>query len=346
MPKKTVFIIGAGASKEANLPTGIELKSEISHLLDIRFDNYKQNHGDYLITNALREHVKNPDGRNGDINPFIQEARHIRDALPLAISIDNFIDAHKENEKIALCGKLAIVRSIIKAERRSLLYLDEQRYDSTIRFSSLEETWYVPFFQILTENCEINDLKIRFQATTFIIFNYDRCVEHFLQQALKNYYKISDSESQELVSYLNIYHPYGSVGELWDGPRNSIKFGKKPNESQLLKLAQKIKTFTEGTDPKSSEIVAIKNHMKEAYNLIFIGFAFHKLNMDLITVGNDNRSNDSVPTCYATSFGISKSDQAVIKKQINALYNFSIQTDMASVSCCEFFTEYWRSLSY
>lgn len=47
---KTVFVIGAGASKEANLPTGEELKSSISSFLDIRFEYNTQIKGDYLIT--------------------------------------------------------------------------------------------------------------------------------------------------------------------------------------------------------------------------------------------------------------------------------------------------------
>jgi hypothetical protein len=33
MSMKTVFVIGAGASKEANLPTGSELKVQIANLL-------------------------------------------------------------------------------------------------------------------------------------------------------------------------------------------------------------------------------------------------------------------------------------------------------------------------
>ena len=121
MGKKTVFVVGAGASKEAKLPTGHELKEDISRLLDMRFDWNDQKSGDYVIAEALRRHVKQPDG-SGDINPYLHEAWHIRDALLQAISIDNFIDAHRKNEKIALCGKLAIVKSILHAESRSLLY--------------------------------------------------------------------------------------------------------------------------------------------------------------------------------------------------------------------------------
>ena len=87
MSNNTVFIIGAGASKEVNLPTGIELKSQIAKLLDIRYGlgGQQQKTGDFIISNALEEHVKNPDGRRGDINPYLHEAWLIRDAMPLAI---------------------------------------------------------------------------------------------------------------------------------------------------------------------------------------------------------------------------------------------------------------------
>ena len=53
MDNKTVFVIGAGASKEANLPTGFELKGRIAKLLDIDFDFHKQISGDYKIVSAL-----------------------------------------------------------------------------------------------------------------------------------------------------------------------------------------------------------------------------------------------------------------------------------------------------
>ena len=37
-PKALVIVIGAGASKEARLPTGVELRHKIAALLDIRFE--------------------------------------------------------------------------------------------------------------------------------------------------------------------------------------------------------------------------------------------------------------------------------------------------------------------
>ena len=94
---KTVFIIGAGASKEVGLPTGEELKEKIIQLLNIRFKLDRRETGDDIITGALFEKVKEKRVQ-GDINPYLYEAWHIRDALPQAGSIDNFIDTQKGNE--------------------------------------------------------------------------------------------------------------------------------------------------------------------------------------------------------------------------------------------------------
>lgn len=348
MNNRTVFIVGAGASKEALLPTGYELKGIIARLLDIRFDWDNLKHGDYLIANAFREHVKEPDGRRGDINPCLKKAWHIRDALPQAISIDNLIDAHRENNELALCGKLSIVRSILKAEKNSLLYFVKERVDSTIKFNNLESTWYLPFFQIITENCRVNDLKKRLQSISLIVFNYDRCIEHFLLYAFVNYYRITEKEASKIVSYIDIYHPYGKVGDLpWQQQCNdSTEFGEKPSTKKLLSLAGRIKTFTEGTNPDSSDIVAIREKVENTKRIVFLGFAFHKLNMELIKPIKNSRSDLPEINCYATTLGISENDKKVISDQISHLYGTDISTKMANVVCKKLFTEYWRSLSF
>ena len=350
MTDNTVFVIGAGASKEANLPTGYELKRKIPQLLDIGFHWNELASGDYVIAEALHIFLRGPDGRNGDISPYLDAARHIRDALPQAISIDNFIDAHRGDDKIALCGKLAIVRSILDAERRSLLYLDLERprSDSSIDFPSLEKTWYTRFFQLLTEGCGKNDLAQRFKSIALIVFNYDRCVEHFLYCTLQNYYRFSEAEAAELVKNINIYHPYGDVGTLpWINQTGAMGFGAEPRPNELLDLSRKIKTFTEGTDPTISKISEIRKHMSIANRLVFLGFAFHKLNMQLIT---PEPPMDDVTKarfkCFATTYDISDSDKEVINIQIRALYHAQVRVRMANLTCGDFFKENWRSLSF
>ncbi len=102
---KTVIIAGAGASSEVYLPTGSELKSQIAVLLDIQFRNSQgQVSGDLEIVGALRAIMKESGEKS--INPFLYHCRRIRDAMPQALPIDNFIDAHNDDPRVAQCGKL------------------------------------------------------------------------------------------------------------------------------------------------------------------------------------------------------------------------------------------------
>jgi len=59
--KSLVLVVGAGASKEADLPTGAELKQRIADALDIRYGEFgsRKVSGDDLIDGALRILTKN-----------------------------------------------------------------------------------------------------------------------------------------------------------------------------------------------------------------------------------------------------------------------------------------------
>lgn len=343
MNENIVFVVGAGASKEAHLPTGNELKGIIAELLDMRFGHGNNLiSGDSEIVEALRIHVRGQSGN--DINPYLYQAWHIRDALPQATSIDAFIDSQRGNEKISICGKLGIVQSILAAERESLLYFENTNANSTIDFSSLSDTWYRPFFQLLTENCTKDELESRFKSVTLIVFNYDRCIEHFLYYALQNYYRVSDIDAAKLIENIKIFHPYGVVGTLPWMKNGSIPFGSDQTPGKLLELASSIKTYTEGTDPNSSEILDIRSSMSEANKLVFLGFAFHKLNLALLTPSSFNKNR--YVQCFATTLGISTSDQDVITKQIKDLYSSFAELKTKERQCGPFFKEFWRSLSF
>ena len=85
---KTLFIVGAGASQAAGLPTGAELKQNIAQRLDIRYDPFSSPHspksGDLAIASAIVEYAK---AKNTDPNLFLEGAWKIRDAMSLLIMI-------------------------------------------------------------------------------------------------------------------------------------------------------------------------------------------------------------------------------------------------------------------
>ena len=346
---KTLFVIGAGASKEANLPVGTELKKQISSSLDIRFDDWghEQRSGDQIICNAFRVAARSEPLQ--DINPFLYSSWHIRDAMPQAISIDNFIDTHSEDKRIELCGKLAIVRTILEAESSSSMYYKVSRGDEKFKFHQLENTWFSSFWQLLTENCKAQDLERRFNKVALVIFNYDRCVEHYLYHALQNYYRMEASEAANILKHIEIYHPYGTVGSLpWQSQSRAIGFGGTPDPAQLLELAKQIKTFTEGTDESSSEILRVRSNIKTASRLVFLGFAFHRLNMELLLPSDVASQPDGKRTLFATAHGISKNDTMVISEELK--YKTGLEDSRIYVrndlSCSQLFREFWRSMSF
>lgn len=343
---RTLLVVGAGASNECNLPTGLELRTQIARLLDIRFPNgYEMKSGDALICDALRLFVQNQGSR--DINPYLHAGWQIRDAMPQAISIDNFIDSHQSDKRLELCGKLGIVRSILEAEARSSLYVDRRTATRHPNYSNLGDTWYAAFMQLLTQNCRIEQLPERLAKITFVIFNYDRCVEHFLFHGIQNYYGIDEAAAADALKSLSIFHPYGSVGPLpWQRFGSGVEFGGDPSTGQLLELAGGIKTFTEGTDPTASDIRAIREHFREATVLLFLGFAFHRMNLALLKPDAPHPSPTDV-RYFGTAAGMSNSDCELVREDLVGLA--SARPDLIALrndlKCGAFFREYWRSLS-
>ena len=341
-----VFVIGAGASAEVGLPIGSGLTTQISQLLSFRLTNSRWSQGDSIIRQAISQLVSG--GQNsGDMLEYMEAAERISRSMPLAPSIDSFVHNHRGNEKLARCAKLAIVRSILIAESGSQLIRKSRSYRN-IDFNSIKDTWYVPFFQLLVGNRIKSNLEERLRHFKLIIFNYDRCVEHFIHCALQTYYGLSGKEAGELVNSLEIHHPYGSVGTL---PYNyqtteTVEYGGNPDERKLLELSDEIYTFTEGMDHASSGVSKIKEHMKDASKVVFLGFGFHELNMTLIKPqeGSDSWVNTM---CFATTLGMSESDRNICNQQIRKLYGGrTSKIRLVDSKCSEFFYDYSRTLAF
>jgi hypothetical protein len=343
---KTVFVLGAGSSEEVGLPVGSKLKERISTHIKIRFDEFGQRQigGSAKIVEALRKKVALPQGRPGDINPYIHVAWKISDALPQAISIDNFLDAFNTDDKIELCGKLGIVASILDAERSSSIYINEKE-NAKLDTGALGNTWFAGLMQLLTEGIRLNTVGDIFNNIAIVNFNYDRCVEHFLYHSLINYYGISPNQAVSLLANLKIIHPYGTVGTL--SPQAAHQNGAVVYGSErcdLLAASEQIKTFTERIQEQVA-LDEIKNTMRTAETIVFLGFAFHRQNLDLLEPVEESK----VRKVFATALGVSKSDCEIIEAELKAL--FKQKTNPTTIEfrndlkCNQLFNEYWRSLS-
>ena len=342
--QKTLFVVGAGASSEVKLPIGSALAGSIASALNFIVSRRDVISGDDLIYQALCDEVKNNSSAN--IGTLIQASQRIRDAMPQAISIDNFIDQHSDDKQIELCGKLAIVREILKKERSSLLFVNPSNSYNKMNFEPLKETWFASFWKLLTENCEAKDLEQRFNKIAFVIFNYDRCIEQYLYCSLQNSYRIDAQAAARLVKSIEIYHPYGTVGSLpWQGIDNPIVYGDEPTTNQLLEIAKQVRTFTEVTVNESSEVSSIRTHMMTSPRIVFLGFAFHRLNVKLLAPLREPTSKLEYRHIYASTHGLSEDDIYLIADELkgrDALTIFKTK----NVLCNKLFYEFWRSLSF
>jgi hypothetical protein len=108
--RKTLFVVGAGASAEFGLPLGTLLARQITNKMDIRFERGLQfvGSGDQRLYEQLVQSKRvNPD-------QWQPAAMRIRDGLPFAQSIDDFLDQRRSDSWVNLYGKSATLAAQIK----------------------------------------------------------------------------------------------------------------------------------------------------------------------------------------------------------------------------------------
>jgi hypothetical protein len=79
--QKTVFIVGAGASKEVNLPVGSELKDTIAYALDFDLDSGYLTGGDKIIFSVFPIVARSNNPPLSNFDHFLRAAWQIRDAM-------------------------------------------------------------------------------------------------------------------------------------------------------------------------------------------------------------------------------------------------------------------------
>jgi hypothetical protein len=332
------------ASSEAGLPTGAGLIPILRNKLNFKHEmGVRQVSGDPGLFEALR---RNAALTSQDVNLYAQAGRRIFSGLPLASSIDDFLDMHRGDGFIQACGKLAVVQAILEAERASKLFFDNRKLQS-LDIETIAQTWYVQFMRILRQGVSKQEAGRLFENVSFVSFNYDRCIEQFLFQAVQLAYGFDPATARQLCRTLNVCHPYGSVGLSPDLPQphspGDVPFGADAYD--LVALANNIKTYTE--QAHSEEWKKIKVAMKDAETVVFLGFAFHPQNMQLLSTDGDTR----IRNVYATAKGISASDVMVTERLIRTMLgsrSSSVSREdvrIVDTSCNDLFKEYWRSLA-
>lgn len=309
--RKTVFVVGAGASAEFGLPTGPRLAEIIANRLDIRHDDWGRRlvSGDQHLWDSIW-HTQSAD----QVNDLQKACWLIRDGVGLAYSIDSFLDAHRANTHAQLCGRLAIVKSILQAEAESSLAFDaSRREDADLDFRANGDKWVAHLFRMLQEGVDRSRADTLLANTSFVVFNYDRCIEHFLYRAVRRFYNLRDDEAASVLSKCEVVHLYGSVGRLpWQeaGPNGSrTSFGDE--RANLPALRSGVFTYTDQlTDDRG--VRRARDLLAAADTVAFLGFAFHRQNMELLSL----RAFLDARRILATTWGMSEFQRREVEAEI------------------------------
>jgi hypothetical protein len=311
--RRTVLVLGAGSSVEFNLPAGEGLAKSIAQKTYFWFDESGIiQTGDFDLYRLLRN-------RFPEHNSVLLAGRRIGEGLLLSRSIDDYLYNHGHDAVVLGVGKASIVHSILEAESNSTL-MDFGIREPGASARALEkhsETWIQKLFSFLQTGIRRGDVHRIFDGISIINFNYDRCVETYFYHALQLAYGIGPEEAADVISTLDITHPYGQVGKLpWQNPASGIGFGELPRDDRLLRLADEIKTFTEQAHDDSE-----KEHWRDVIGsceqIVFLGFGFHQQNVDLISLENNL---EKYPDVYATVYKTSYEDRNVFHRRLKRLF--------------------------
>lgn len=313
--KKTVFVVGAGASKELNLPVGEDLKSMIADALLVPESGYPRRFENVDIQRAVEALSIDSSGHDPEeYAGYIEAARAIRNALPFALSIDQYLDSQRMNMRVIRLGKIAIANSILRAERDSLIASAGITFSGSKPISRAPDwgslkTWHLKLVQLLTAGRPRSEMLNIFEDVAFIIFNYDRCLEFYFQNAISNYYNADIQKIHHTLGQVEIIHPYGQVGFLDWQQGERVPYGGRAEHSLHL-VADGLKTFTESAEDGVTS--KVKGLVEEAETLVFMGFGYLPQNVDLLRTFKISK----VERIFYTTYGISRSDIEFVEQDL------------------------------
>jgi hypothetical protein len=313
LDQPTVIVVGAGAGFDIEMPLGDGLADCIASAVSFYFEGGEITRGDARIASALQRQSR------GGWGQFLVAGRMIADGIRYSKSIDNYVHSHSDKEPVKTVAKMAIVQTILDAERSCHISIDPQVHPLRFRDEPrAHASWLSQFFTVLQEGIvEAKNLDEIFDNLTIINFNYDRCIEHYLFHVMQRLYPSKgEGRLTELLNQkLKIFHPYGVVGNLpWQSNTGAVHFGGGSDQYDLALLSDQIRTYNEEvTDTK--KVADVRAALAAARRIVFLGFHFHKQNVELLAPNKDDNDLTGRVLIYATQVGRSPADIEIIESR-------------------------------
>jgi hypothetical protein len=282
--RSTVFVLGAGASHPYGFFTGAGLADSILETLENpglgkypRFGELLRAYVPNHLVDSFAETFRR--ARRDSLDAFVDSRREFRDLVKLAMTIS--LSAHEEDVRL------------VRADRKE----DWCRYllNRIVPGSA--------------EGFLDNDLKV-------ITFNFDRSFERSVCLALEANFNLDATQAAELASHIPVLHVHGQLGiPAWADSRDQAPDPSRRHylhvlrDGELQACAAQIRIIHEEVE-KSPELAQAREWLREAEVIAFLGFGFHPLNLERLSVG-ELRGNQLV---RATALGFTNAELAPVRR--------------------------------
>jgi hypothetical protein len=294
--KKTVFILGAGASIPYGLPSGSELVSRIVSLVPDQKDTV-------VLLGQIYEASGNQRNEHVQFEKFRKTLAESREQ-----SIDAFLQHHPIYEPQA---KRAIASLILAAEVKKSLNALPDKF--------ISQDWHPQLLPMM--NATFDDLNRN--SVGFITFNYDRSLEEFLFGAFKSRESGKRSEddwAKRLQECIPIVHLHGQVGQhkaFSNDPSKVVKYGDPIRAEQIRTASKEVRIVYEpdieqqnvnGRITYSPQFCKAWELLNSAQVICFLGFGFHPINVTRLRIEHCNGIK------VGTAYGMTKAEKTRIQK--------------------------------
>ena len=292
--KRTVFILGAGASCPYGFPTARGLRKEILSTFEDRYMRFLGGAGEEVGAQ-----------RRANGYPSTRDAKQFLEHFDLSgtESIDLFLSRNPRFESI---GKMAICLSILHAEMKSKF---------RERVEKPEHDWYFYLYNRLVREATRPEDYSQFgdNPVSFVTFNYDRSLEYYLSNCLLHSFE--DMDRQKVGDELGrkpIIHVYGRPAlpkSAESGQVQILPYGKEIAEKlpsiDLLSVIGSIHVVHE--ERANPELEKARAEISAADRIFFLGFAYADENMEALGLPDVLNPKQYI---YGTALGF-------VQKEIN-----------------------------
>lgn len=271
--RKTVLVLGAGASMPYNMPSGFNLLSEICSYGKPP-SRLKQMLDAWVIPTA-------------DFRSFALSLE--RSGL---LSIDTFLGRRLD---LARLGKLAITYVITQREA----------IETVTRLQN-DDDWYRYLWHRMVTDAE-SAADVSRNTVRFVTFNYDRSLEAFLYHATRDTFGVQPTQAMEVVNGLPIKHAYGSVGPFHPVLAGRMRPYEVVEDARIVALAaEDIRVIPESRS-SDDEFQEIRRWFDWADDVCFLGFGFDELNVERLGLGSvveyKRGQGQPIPRIIASTYG-------------------------------------------